>query len=512
MIGMLIVDDEPFVHRMMSELVDYERLGIKLVAEVFSAEEALEVINEDIKIVVTDIKMDGMSGIDFIETASKKFPWLKFIVLSGFDNFNYVRETFRLGAMDYFLKSELMPKELEQVLARIVERIKSEKEFLKEQNRLKEYIDSILSDNNPKYTDESTLIEFEKLKKRVLVVKILDYNELKSHSFVSIETIHKNIDEIINSIIADKNIICTRRVSDEYILIIPTGMSYITASEIYDRIVGECNKIAHCAINGGISKKFESLKLMKEHYEQAVKCIEYCYIAGNGSLLMYSTCSQYSGDFRLSDNINKIRYYITSKQFRELKEQIGKFFDVENVAISQIDKVRQLVGQSYYEIKEYISQNMVENIDIFNFEKGQNIVMNGAVADYRNWLEGVVQQLIDEDKKYSSITSRAISYVYKNYSDPNLKLNKLAQDELFITYNHFSKVFKHETGMYFNQYLMEVRMKKAMELMNKSEYKLYEIATMVGYQNYESFSRTFKSYYGKSPKVFLQQKYVENEQ
>ena len=132
MIGMLIVDDEPFMHRVLSELVDYEKIGIKIMGNAYSAEEALQNINEDIKIVIADIKMPGMSGIDFIENASKRFPWLKFIVLSGYDNFNYARETFRLGAIDYFLKSELVPEELENVLSDLVERIKSESEFSKD--------------------------------------------------------------------------------------------------------------------------------------------------------------------------------------------------------------------------------------------------------------------------------------------------------------------------------------------------------------------------------------------
>ncbi len=503
MIGMIIVDDEPFMYTVLSNLIDYGKIGIEISGNASSGEEALEIITPDIKIAIVDIKMSGMSGMEFIDTASKKYPWLKFIVLSGYDDFSFVRKTFKLGAVDYFLKSELIPEEFEESLKRLADIISLENTILKDEDKLKKYIGHLIDGTEGNDCPAEAAAEFEKMTKRVMALKILDYNKLRSKENVSIEEIHKIIDDTVNEVISGKNILCTRRYSDEYILIIPTGIAHISGYELYERIVSGLNKKIYCVVNGGMSRKFERLDKIQETYNQAVKSAEYCYIAGNGKLLMYSSYDSLDGDIDVKKRIEKIRYYMTSMQLSELKEAIPRLFDVKGVSLKFIDKVRQLLDQSYYEIRLYITQNGVDSIDESDIENGKRLVNDGSVNDYAEWFIKLTEQIINAGNKYSAIVNRAIAYAHKHYSDPSLKLNKLAQNELFVTYNHISRVFRAETGMYFNQYLTDIRMKKALELLQSNEYKLYEIAEKIGYLNYENFSRTFKSYYGKSPKVFL---------
>lgn len=503
MIGMIIIDDEPFIHSVLSDLIDYERIGIKLSNMVSSAEEALNVITPDIKIAIVDIKMRGMSGVEFIEKASKEFPWLKFVVLSGFDDFEYVRKTFKMGAIDYFLKSELNPDRFREVLEKIV-RIISSEDIISHTGKIKMYVDAIINKNESNVKiDESVLEEYEKIEKRVMVIKILDYNALKSNALDTIEQCHNYVANVMKNWTKDRNIVCTKKISDEFVLIIPTGISYINGHIVYENIVSELNQKICLKTRCGMSHKFNKLANLAEYYNQASAVAEYCYIAGNNKLLLYSSYANFHGDIDLKKRIDNVRYYIDSMQFAEFKKRLDEIYKTDEIDIKNIDKVKELLYQSYYEIKAYVKKyTVIDNYESVMLE-GKTIVNNGSVQDFKKWISNLLDKISSTRNNYSLIVNRTITYMHNNYANPALKLNNFAQNQLSITYNHLSRVFHAETGMKFNQFLTQIRMKKAMELLQNSDYKLYEISEMVGYVNYENFSRTFKSYYGKSPKIFM---------
>lgn len=502
MINMIIIDDEPYIHTVLSDFIDYEKIGIRIAANATSAEEAMKIITPDIKIAVIDIKMPGMSGTDFVEYAVDKYPWLKFIVLSGYDDFKYVRKIFRYGATDYFLKSELEPESFEKSLKEAAEMIAAEASVKNNEDKIKKCISGLIGDASYSIEYDAMLYEFEKLQRRIMALKILDCTGRNS-AYGNAEEIYKRIDDILEQELAAGAPICIKRFSDLYIIVVDTGMMGKSYFEIYDRISIRIKNETGRIVNAGLSEKFGNLSEVNKMYRQAMTAVEYCYIIGNGRLVMYSAYQCCSANVDEGKIIVGIRDYLYAMQFEKLRDYIHEAFDMTDISFNCVENVKQLLNQSLYEIKNYVSHNLSENSCDEEFQKGKLITENGDVQSFVTWFEAIVLKISGEKGKYSGIVSRAIAYAHKHYADPELKLNNLAQNELFVTYNHLSRVFKTETGMSFNRYLTQIRMKKAMELLQRGEYKLYEIAEMVGYKNYENFSRTFKEYYNTSPKFLF---------
>lgn len=502
MINMIIIDDEPYIHTVLTDFIDYEKIGIRIAANATSAEEAMKLITPDIKIAVIDIKMPGMSGTDFVEYAVDKYPWLKFIVLSGYDDFKYVRKIFRYGATDYFLKSELEPESFEKSLKEAAEMITAETSVKKNEDKIKKCIAGLINDADYSLEYDELLHEFEKLQRRIMALKILDCSSERS-GYESAEETYGKIDDILDKELAAGAPICIKRFVDLYIVVVDTGMMGKSYFEIYDRISSRIKNEVGLTVNAGLSEKFGSLSDVNKMYRQAMTAVEYCYIVGNGRMVMYSAYQCCSATIDEGEIIGKLRDYMYAMQFDKLRAYMSKTLDMTDISVNSVENVKQLLNQSYYELKNYIAHNLPDNSCAEEFKKGKSIVEHGDVKCFSEWFGRILQKISDEKGRYSGIVSRAIAYAHKNYADSDLKLNNLAQNELFVTYNHLSRVFKNETGMSFNRYLTQIRMKKAMELLQGGEYKLYEIAEMVGYKNYENFSRTFKEYYNTPPKFLF---------
>ncbi|GEM_PF-4605122 len=515
MIGMIIIDDEPLIRTTLSGLIDYNSIGVTLKGTASSAEEAFSMIDKDTAIVTVDIKMPGMSGVEFIDIAKKKFPWLHFIALSGYDDFEYVKKMFKLGAEDYFLKTELDPIEFQKTLVKIIRRIQNEGEAIQKQtdDGLSGYFKYIIGGRTELISHEAiTGSVFHGSGKHLMVVSLLDYHSLISGLFdKSIQSLQREITDIFNRIIAgDEGISFFQYLNDEYVFILAGKNQKQSCYAFFQEIASALRHELCCRINGGISSLFQDIAQLPQMYQEARRACEYCYIKGNGILLQYNEFAGCTGEINVAKNMEKIYYYLTTLQFKEFQADIERLFCMDGLAMDNVDQVKQYLSQVYYEIKTFIQKNYYDVKDEYKFEIGRKAQQSGGVREFMKWIDMVLGKMVSGYRRYNLMVSKAVAYAHKNYGDPALKLNTLAK-ELFVTYNHLSRLFKTETGTSFNQYLTELRMHKALELISNSDLKLYEISQRVGYLNYENFSRTFKNFYGRSPKQIYTDKREKTE-
>lgn len=111
---LLIVDDEPIICEGLRFTIDWESLGIHVVGVAYDGEEALRMIeSEEINLLLTDIRMEGMDGLKLTEQLNQRFPDIRVIVISGYESFDYARQALRMNVSDYLLK----PVEIDELIA-----------------------------------------------------------------------------------------------------------------------------------------------------------------------------------------------------------------------------------------------------------------------------------------------------------------------------------------------------------------------------------------------------------
>ena len=126
--NVLVVDDEPIMSEAYKTLIDWDRNGFSLVGCASNGTKALEIMRTvDVDIVITDLKMTIMSGLELIGAAREEFPEARFVVMSAYDEFTLVKEAYSMGVKEYFLKAELEPDAVLETLSNIKQEIEEER-------------------------------------------------------------------------------------------------------------------------------------------------------------------------------------------------------------------------------------------------------------------------------------------------------------------------------------------------------------------------------------------------
>ena len=143
----VLADDEPEVLRSIQRTLDWEKYGFSVVGAFLNGLDVLEFLeNHDVDIVFTDIRMPFMDGIELMHKIKEKYPYIKLVIISGYDDFQYAKEALIHGVLDYILKP-INAREMSEVLQKVkdkmdteLEEISRRKQFLKEQNLMEQEI------------------------------------------------------------------------------------------------------------------------------------------------------------------------------------------------------------------------------------------------------------------------------------------------------------------------------------------------------------------------------------
>ncbi|MDV4151166.1 response regulator [Clostridium sp. AL.422] len=496
MLKVFIADDELHIREEIKNIINWNERGFIICGEGIDGEDTYEkicVLKPDL--VLMDIKMHRKSGLDVLRDVKKKGFLGKFIIVSEYSEFNYVKEAMRYGAKSYLLKpidkDELLDvvneikKEIsyeknlniniqsrfqlikEQVLSQLCLNNKSEevKESLNSTNNKSLYIALISTDKN-KFDNDNT-IDLERCLKEKLFSK--NTNIFKVRNRIAIMFYDKSI-EYIYSLLRKIKIQIEEEMKENL---------FITIGEEFNNIFK-------------INYSYESAKdLMKNRYLYLNEGIIYKDKIKN---IINSPISE-------EQIINNLYSYIEIGEVYEIERS---FLLLETLIIEKNykeEQIKALLTTYYIKLKDDIISNydVKESLDMDN-----RITIEEIYS--RNSLHEVIKYLIDKfliiSKHVASNLKgkgirRIVKYVDNKYYR-DLKLEDLAE---IFNYNssYLGKLFKDTTGKSFNTYLDHVRIEQAKKLIIEDKLKVYEICEKVGYKNIDYFYYKFKKYVGTSP-------------
>lgn len=526
MIHVQIADDEPYVRNMLRNMVNWTDLGMEIVAEAYDGKEAFHQINDpslNISLVLTDLKMPVLSGLALIEQCKKKGLNVCFVVVSAYDDFHMVKEAFKLGAVDYLLKSEMTREQIYNVLSHAKNRIEENQEIIptRELSFIEQEIDkSLLKENllNKVFRENSHKEVIEQLRRvlniqrgsRVvlLMLKLIQSSACKTDAEINFEKIIAEY--LSNSVHALANCL---EMHYEIIQITPFEYGILvlySSSESASSIMKHLRYLHDMftpdvyMINVGMSHISTNFMMLPGLVDESRVALNYCFVEGNHSIVRYSNIIDRKSVF----------YLDVAKQLSELKKLLNALilkadeFNINKVIVHpgyvqacNIIEVRELYARYYFVITDFATQNGFYNsIQPLCYAYESDVRHHADLNGLNHWLMDVIQKLKDATKN-NSITARIKYYMNNHYYEPTISLQSVS-DEFEMNPCYLSRLFSEKEKVNFSDYLAGLRISKAIEMIKTTNMKIYEICDKVGYSNTEHFSRIFKKITGKSPKQY----------
>lgn len=534
MYRILLVDDEALIREAVSDNVKWEQYGYELAGSCENGKEALEFIEKNpIDVVLTDICMPYMDGMQLSEKLCEHYPSIKIIILSGYDDFDYAKKAIRYGVKEYLLKpitAEEMGGVLLELKSELDEERRTERKVLELESAYRKgqqllYSDALLHLIRGSKADEEIRKELEKVGLnldsavyRVAVVELDIYarsnkldEERKRESALMAFVLHNISQEIVERSKAGE--VCQGKDHRTYILFRSNRPLELrqTAVGICKEIIAQMNRIMQLEVNIGLGNYVTETENIYKSYEEAEEALEYHYIMGGNHVMEIETIREEKGLADVDRMLDEIALHVKGNESRRIEEDFASM--EESLRKCRYD--RRSAG--------ILFQRIVDMLDEFcrlsEMESGQRAASQGdvlekvlAAEDLKKAVEILsaycveIGEWLDNQKniggkKYAVM---AMDYIEKNYSDCDLSLHSVCS-YLNISTSRFSTIFKQATGTTFMDVLIGLRMQKAKELLEHTDMKNYEIAERVGFNDSHYFSIAFKKITGKTPTEYAKE-------
>ncbi len=512
MFKVLIVDDEIIIRNGLHKIIEWEKLEIGKILTASCGKEALEIARvEKPDIMLTDICMPEMDGLEMTKLMLEMLPKLKVIVLTGYDDFKYAQKSCSLGVKDFILKP-VDENKLTKSINQQVENIKNEMQSMLNDNIInrKKMIDSQreIEKSLLELTEKSTNhIERINLKEKLAFEDDCDYQVALIRPEISYDSVwsqHKNLLMIsIKSFIIDmvdsKNSGWTfQNRSGDIVIIFYVCPKYEATSEQISKLQEIINVEFDVALSVGIGSIVSNMSEITFSYNQAnINCKQYkieneksitasvqeTYINNSNKLLYYKE--------KILENVND-----ADKVKKNLKNYINEVRISENNKSSAEQKFYDLAAAFYWEYLKTTGNSADGRLETLISTLQSNNIENCSA-----FTEMFIMKLMYSNKKQMhEIVEAATEYINQHFSE-DLTVFTLAE-QFHVARNYFSRLFKKEMGEGCNEYITRKRIEKAKQLLTDSRLRTYEIAEQIGYHDTNYFSLAFKKNTGLSPKEF----------
>ena len=518
----MLVDDEAMSLKGLQSLVDWKEQNCEVVGTAFSAISALEQIDAlSPHIIITDLVMPEMDGIEFITIIKKHHPEIEIIILSGYGEFDYAQKAIKNDVCEFLVKPVTRGQILEalnKTSAKIIAAKKKEN-ILEAQKKLLEKSVPLLRN---KYMLE--MLKGNAKDKEEIIRKCKLIN-LKFNQSAAVCVLAANIidDDNIMIVLSIKDFcerffdgLCRAHIvlDNEYICIVMYGKECeINDGNSYKHTAGLCEGIKRkfgIQLTAGIGPCCPDFAGIHASYNAARNAALSGFFMGEGCIIHHSNAIENHEHCaypykKAIEIIDKIKFksdcdakLIADEMMTELINASGYNVDVIYDYLHHfcIQLAASLHNQASAENNE--SSNMQEIID--SLKKSANIEELGDSLVYIIEYELVLFDKLRK-KKANLIIDKAKAYIDGNMSG-DLSLNAMSC-VVFMSPAYFSAFFKQATGVNYHDYVIGEKMKFARSQLIEERKKVYEVSQMVGYVNTRSFSSTFKRYWGENPSDYV---------
>lgn len=529
MYSVMIVDDEPIIRKGIANFIQWDAIDCKVNFEATNGLEALEILESNQPdIIISDIKMPGMDGIDLSKFIHENFPHIKVILLTGYSDFEYAQSAIRYNVVDFVLKPSSNEKIIQAVeyAQKIIseERLKLHKlESMEEQLSQNQKLlqEKFLCDYIKDLYHDSSMIQ-DKIKN--LNISLKHYHVLSFHVSSNDSNKELNLEEDRQDILTEIKEFVSIIFKDFHHYTIPVDCHCICSIINVEKdnvensttlllnksrkLIDFFSNFMSIKISLGISDLHQSIEEVGTAYKEAEASVSLRFYEEN-TIFTYSDCSPgvtKRAETSEQDYINTIIDSIKSNNQELALSTIHEFVEALKSSYQPIDYIKNvgiLISSLCFKLLSHHHINISQAIE--NSSKTYtDILQSDSISDLTEILEKVVSSGVNQLSQLSTqdnhIIKKIIHYIESNYNH-QIKLNDLAE-LAHVNSSYLSRLIKQETGYTLTEIVTKIRIDRAKELLVLGHMKTYEIAIKVGIEDPAYFSQVFKKYTGLSPSEF----------
>lgn len=532
MLKVVIADDEQHISKLLNSLIDWNALGYEIVGNARDGYSALRLCDEKKPdILITDIRMPGLGGMELIHELHRLHPEIKVIIITGYSQFEYAHQALRFGVVDYLLKpikkeellraleagreqkdismtkpntdgsSDVKLMSMQSIKGNLLLDILRDREMLRRFSRK----DRIPEEYHLQFRGNS----WQMLRIEVVLnseedsLSVQAYLEKKLREILKEEFRNENIELIIAA--HEGSIYCLLNGSAEALETIkdhlqPVKNSLLVVNELFKKII----------FTIGVSNVSSSFDGIDRCLDECAEAVSYKIIAGKNRVIRKSDIpeNKYDADF------------FTDAEFR--KDYLYAIAEVDEDALRASFSA---LTSAIYEKIDYLDGNIVREIYrivvtlFFTGAQVHGILEDGinagslmerfgyfySITAAFNYLSDTFLNLLGEyreeqDNRSTRPVKVAQLYIEEHYMEP-LTLEEIAK-EIGLNESYLSSIFKKQVGKSLIDYLTHVRIQHAKELLIDPERSIEDISDEVGFSDPKYFTRRFKKYTGVSPRAY----------
>ncbi len=528
MYKLLIIDDDVMIRNGIKKSISWEQLEISEVITAKSGVEGEEIFRTFLPdIVLTDIRMPKMDGLELLKRVKSIKADVKVIILSGYDDFSYAQTAVKHGAFEYLLKTAGI-SHMKEVLTRAIDRIKKEtdkKEFyakIRRQLNLSlpllryRYLNELLFgfDSTDRIMSQLQFAEID-IRDSVYAVAVMEIDDLALVSEKMTEEerllLKFSVMNITEELIGDRGL-CFESKYEEFVVIYYFDEpEYETNKKDFQE---KCEDIGRnidlylkVTVSMGLSNSGSGMENIRLCYEDAKKALGHKLFLGKGSIIQFEDIAGCVEEHFFM-NIEHERSIISALRVGDRKQ----LFEIMDGLFAKIGQCRSLNSDTFYmtcvELMGLASRVLCEYGMDLKAVLGKDIIYFEEIKKYktfdeaRKWVTFIFEETVGtilntRIVKAKNIVEKALKYIDEHYTE-SIALEKIAE-MVYVTPNYLSRLFSSEVGVGFMEYVTMKRLDKAKQLLGEKDSKAFEVGEKVGYDNPQYFSRIFKKYTAMSP-------------
>ena len=542
MVKVYLVEDEIIIRQSIKNSIDWEKEGYEFVGDASDGELALPVIlKEKPDILITDIRMPFMDGLELSRMVKAELPDIKIVILSGYDDFEYAKQAIKIGVAEYLLKPVSSAVLLEH-LSEIAEKVRDEREDL----ALKKVYYQEMQENEElikmKFLGElisgklSLADAMEKGKRfhmnlsgpfyRIILFKFIQEDHVQAEQSEALAEAYEAVGNYVDGL---KDAFRFQRGVEGWAFLL-TSVEEDMEAQTERFIEGLKEVIAPFeALTwfGGIGSEAARLRELRYSFREADKAFAGRFVQEPNQIISVEQLNYEQLDNEFDANIfgeiNQFDQIITRFLSSGSREEVESFVGALFTEISE-DHFRSLMIRQYIIMDIYATvlafckklrkdtgadgeaagqmESLRENEEILK----RAVLTAESVDDIKDYIGTLLDHVIElrntlSGRRYSDIIRTARKRIEQDYMSEDISLNTVAA-EVGMSPSYFSSVFGKEMGKTFIEYLTEVRMEKAKQYLVCSSMKTSEISYEVGYKDPHYFSYIFKKTQGCTPKEY----------